>query len=45
MLRDFARDARFLAALPFAVIGDLCGAWVARLDERFASALNPDEED
>lgn len=45
MLRDATYNLRFLIALPFAVVAHLCQDYVARVDERYASALNPDEEE
>lgn len=45
MLRDFCTNARFIAALPFAMVADLCSAWVARVDAKYAGALGGEDDE
>ena len=39
------RDLRFLAALPFAIVADLCAEYVARVDAKYAGALGGEDDD
>ena len=39
------RDLRFFAALPFAIVADLCAELVARVDAKYAGALGGEDDE
>lgn len=45
MTRPTWRDVTFIAALPVAIVADLVGAWVARVDAKYAGALGGEDDD